>query len=94
MEVSCDLLKAFSCNVGRDERIGQLAVDGPVVTDLRQAVHSHYHHEPEIRPDLFQVGLPCGSGGVCSHKTLCCKSIRFSHDEREDVIHEKVREHL
>ena len=90
MEVSRDLLKAFPGDAGRDERIVQLAVNGPVVTDLRQTVQSHYHHEPEIRPDLFQVGLPCGSGGVCSHKTLCCKSISFSHDEREDVVHEKV----
>ena len=94
MEISCDLLETFPGDAGRDECIVQLAVDRPVITDLQQVVHSHHHHEPEIRSDLFQVGLPCGSGGVCSRKTLCCKSITFSHDEREDVVGEKVREHL
>ena len=55
---SRDLLEAFPGDAGRDERIVQLAVDGPVITDLRQAVHSHHHHEPEPWFHRLQKVMP------------------------------------
>ena len=78
MEIPGNLLKAITCDAGRNKGVVHLGVHSPVISDLGKAGYSHDDHKTQVCLDLCCTGRPLCT---CRTKYLCCKAVGLAHDQ-------------